>query len=107
MRYLGTKTFCAALVVLVVTAGGFIVNDAATMPERRARAAEFQRLAAGLGFGPSVDLFGCEFSFDPRVCSHCEGRRETIAGDAYLCRHHAASVFSYPAPIASRIHSPQ
>jgi len=61
-----------------------------------ARRDEFQSLVGGLGFGSTVDLSQCAFSFDPRLratCSHIEG---PIPGGFFLCSKHVGCVTGYP-----------
>jgi hypothetical protein len=53
---------------LVLGAGVILLTEAGTQAAESARAEEFQRLVGGLGFGPAVDLSGCAFAFDPRLC---------------------------------------
>jgi hypothetical protein len=76
---------------VVVTMQNRLPADGAT-----ARRDEFQTLVAGLGFGSSVDLAQCVFSFDPRLqpnCSHIDG---PIPGGFFLCPRHMGRATGYP-----------
>ena len=67
-----------------------------------ARRDEFQSLVGGLGFGPSVDLADCAFSFDPRLqpnCGHLEG---PIPGGFFMCPKHVGRVTGYPHLLADQ-----
>jgi hypothetical protein len=62
------------------------------------RAAEFQRLVGGLGFGPALDLSGCPFGFDPRLDGSCAQDYAPLSGGTCFCPRHAGSVLHYPSP---------
>jgi hypothetical protein len=95
-------TVFPALVLGLATAAGAALALDDWLPSRREeRAEEFHRLVGGLGFGPALDLAGCEFGFDPRLCPACSGDCGPIAGGRFFCPHHASSTFDY-APLAPR-----
>jgi len=93
---LGTLIVTLALVASVV-----VMGDAARSPQGEG-ALEFQRMVGGLGFGPTVDLSGCVFSFDPRLCDTCSYHLGPIPGGEYFCAQHGCSVLYYPALSLSR-----
>jgi hypothetical protein len=84
------------LLVLTGVAIGVLVTDARAQRRRAARSEQFQHLVGGLGFGPTLDLSGCAFGFDPRLDDSCSEDCGPIPGGAYFCPRHAESVFSYP-----------
>lgn len=87
------------LVLLVLqcgAAGAVLVAESWAERSRIARAAEFQRLVGGVGFGPALDLSGCAFGFDPRLEGSCSEDCGPIPGGACFCPRHAASLFFYP-----------
>jgi hypothetical protein len=101
MRAKGPATLLTAVASLAAAAGALLVSDSLAGGGRRARAAEFQRLVGGLGFGPALDLGRCPFSFDPRLGRCCGEEWGPVPGGVYFCPQHAASVFFYP-PLAPR-----
>jgi len=93
MKSKGPSLLFATIVTLLLGAGAVLVIDARAQQARQAKAEEFQRLVGGLGLGPAVDLSGCAFSFDPRVCPHCSENLGPIPGGFYFCPQHACSIF--------------
>jgi hypothetical protein len=85
-----------ALVLLVGAAATVLVVEARGQQRRRARAAEFQRLVGGLGFGPALDLSDGAYGFDPRLDGDCGDECGPIPGGGYYGRRHAGCLFSYP-----------
>ncbi len=61
------------------------------------RRTEFQTLVGGLGFGATVDLAHCAFSFDPRLQSSCDRLEGPLAGGYFLCPNHVGRAIGYPA----------
>src|SRR4051812_19386200 len=90
------RLLLALVLILATGAGAALVADAATSRDRTGRAAEFQRLVGGLGFGPAADLSRCAFSFDPRLCPGCPRDLGPIPGGAVFCPYHGCSILSYP-----------
>ena len=82
--------------LLAVAAGLALAANALAEGRREARSAEFQRLVRGVGFGPAVDLGGCAFSFDPRICPDCPVNHGPVPGGVYFCPQHGCSIFYYP-----------
>jgi hypothetical protein len=90
-----TPTVLFALIVaLVVAAGLVLVLGDRPRPEARSR--EFHQLVGGLGYGPAVDLSGCAFTFDPRLCPDCPHHTGPIPAGSFFCPHHAFSIYAYP-----------
>jgi hypothetical protein len=85
---LAISTLCA---VGVIAVQNWLPQDGVV-----ARRDEFQSLVGGLGFGATVNLSECAFSFDPRLrpnCSHIEG---PIPAGFFLCPKHVGRVIGYP-----------
>jgi hypothetical protein len=60
------------------------------------KAAEFQRLVGGLGFGPATNLSDCPATFDPRISGVCPFQYEPIpAGQNFLCPRHSYSILPF------------
>lgn len=90
------------LAVSTVSASGALVQEWLSQDDVAARRDEFQSLVGGLGFGSTVDLSECCFSFDPRlrgICSHVEG---PIPGGFFLCSKHVGCVTGYPHLLPAR-----
>jgi hypothetical protein len=90
------------LAVSTLSAGGAVVQQSIPQDDVAARRDEFQSLVGGLGFGSSVDLSECPFSFDPRLrtaCSHMEG---PIPGGFFLCSKHVGCATGYPPLLPTR-----
>ncbi len=85
------------LVVLVAGAGATVWAE--DRPRRQPHAEEFHRLVGGVGFGPTVDVSGCAFGFDPRLEGTCGRDTGPIPGGSCFCPRHAGSVFYIP-PLA-------
>jgi len=85
-----------AIAALAIAAIAVIVVDASPERADQKRSGEFQRLVGGLGFGPSLDLSRCAFSFDPRIESDCHWNTSPIPGGYCFCPQHASSIFYYP-----------
>ena len=92
-RYVGTGIALTTLsaVALVLAPIGRPGKDA------DARRVEFQTLVAGLGFGATVDLAHCAFSFDPRLQSSCAKLEGPLPGGYFLCPNHTGRAAGYPA----------
>ena len=89
------------LAALTLAAAAAVALDARPRADREERAEQFHRLVGGLGFGPALDLDGCEFGFDPRLCPDCGGYHGPVPGGGFFCPHHAGSDFDYlPLPDA-------
>ncbi len=97
----GPALLGAALLALVAAAGVALTVAARPPAGQVERAAEFQRLVGGLGFGPAVDLERCAFGFDPRLCPACPNDGGPIPGGMFFCPYHAAAVLDYP-PLRER-----
>lgn len=93
-----------------LSAGAVLILDRLAYNENGARRDEFQSLVCGLGFGSSVDLSQCAFSFDPRLESACSRMEGPIPGGFFLCSRHVGCVTGYPhllpfsGPIAETSH---
>jgi hypothetical protein len=86
---------------LVIAAGVSLTLSAGPgTTDRQAR--EFHGLVGGLGFGPALDLEGCEFSFDPRICPGCACDFGHVPGAAFFCPYHANSLIDYDSPNSGR-----
>jgi hypothetical protein len=86
----------AAILSLAIMAGLTLTLGAGSTVEE-ARAQEFHRLVGGLGYGPALDLSGCDFAFDPRLATGCSYDCGPIPCGLYFCPHHAGSIFEYDA----------
>ena len=84
-------TTMLVLIVLLTVAAVLALMAQPPAPGR-----DFQQLVGGLGFGPVVDLDGCGFAFDPRLCPTCAQNLGPIPGGKYFCPHHAGSILDYP-----------
>jgi hypothetical protein len=85
-----------SLLALVLSLVGVLAQESSRPHEIVARQNEFQSLVGGLGFGSSVNLSPCSFSFDPRMqpaCSHVAG---PIPAGFALCPAHLGCATSYP-----------
>ena len=96
MPYRAPRLLLALVLALAASAAAVLVADPAAGRERRERAAEFQRLVGGLGFGPAADLARCAFSFDPRLCPGCPQDLGPIPAGAAFCPYHGCSILYYP-----------
>lgn len=74
-----------SLCAVTILAGGFLPETS-----RDHRRQEFQSLVLGLGFGASVDLSECVYSFDPRMAEGCSQMEGPIPGAFFLCSRHIA-----------------
>lgn len=96
------RLILCCLAVSTLAAGFVLVKEWLPRPDVAARRDEFQSLVGGLGFGSTVDLSQCAFSFDPRLratCSHVEG---PIPGGFFLCSKHVGCVTGYPHLLPAR-----
>jgi hypothetical protein len=84
------------IVALAAAATAVLITDAVTQDRAADRAASFQHLVGGLGFGPALDLSSCSCSFDPRLRHTCALDFGPIPGGHCFCLPHVASIFSYP-----------
>ena len=84
------------LTALLVAAGAVFLSDGFGNAGRAATTESFQRLTHGMGFGPSLDLTDCTFSFDPRLDDSCAHDCGAIPGGACFCPQHAGSILYYP-----------
>jgi hypothetical protein len=82
--------------ILALAAGAAAVLVADSAAGREERAADFQRLVGGLGFGPAAELSRCAFSFDPRLCPGCPQDLGPIPAGAAFCPYHGCSILYYP-----------
>ncbi len=90
------------LAVSTVSASVVLVQEWFLQDDVAARRDEFQSLMGGLGFGSTVDLSECSFSFDPRLrrtCAHVEG---PIPAGFFLCSKHVGCVTGYPHLLPAR-----
>ncbi len=92
--------FLALLLTLTAAAGAVLAFGARPPAGVQRRAAEFQRLTGGLGFGPALDLAKSEFSFDPRLSPACSYDVGPVPGAVFLCPYHASAVVDY-APLSA------
>jgi hypothetical protein len=90
------SALAVALALLTAAAAAVLWAEDAAWQGRRPRAAEFQRLVGGLGFGPAADLSGCPFGFDPRLEGACARDDGPVPGGSCFCPRHAGSVLYYP-----------
>lgn len=79
-----------AAVALVTAAAGVALWTEAVRGDG-GRAAEFQRLIGGLGFGPALHLDGCAAGFDPRLDADCAWQRGPVPGGRCFCPRHAGA----------------
>jgi hypothetical protein len=84
------------IVVSALSAGAVVLRDRLAYDDNASMRDEFQSLVYGLGFGSSVDLSQCAFSFDPRLESACSRMEGPIPGGFFLCPRHVACVTGYP-----------
>ena len=96
MKPKGPAILLTTITGLAFAAAALMMVEAYPQDGRQARAAEFQRLVGGLGFGPAVELGRCPFSFDPRLGRCCGENFGPVPGGVYFCPQHAGSVFFYP-----------
>ena len=96
MRSAAPLTILLVTLALVLGAGVILLTESRSQPNETARAEEFQELVGGVGFGPAVDLSGCAFAFDPRLCPCCGRELGPIPGGRVFCPHHASSILDYP-----------
>lgn len=78
--------------LLVLGATAAMAVGALGRPKSNGPSEEFQRLVGGLGGGPAVELSGCEFSFDPRLCEECSLNHGPVPGGVFFCRQHGCSI---------------
>jgi hypothetical protein len=90
-------TLLFGIALLLVASGVALFSECWPDARQRERAESFQRLVGGLGFGPTLDLSGCAFGFDPRLDGSCAEERGPIPGGSYFCTRHASSIFFFPA----------
>ena len=95
MESRGTRLL-VLLLLLAGAAAAVLVREGWAQRQRQAHAEEFQQLVGGVGFGPTLDLSGCAFGFDPRLDGTCAEEYGPVPGGACFCPRHAGSLFSYP-----------
>ncbi len=95
MNAKGPLILVTLIMTLTIGAAAILIAEALPQAQSEERGEEFQRLVGGLGFGPAVDLAGCVFSFDPRLCDRCPYDLGPIPGGAYFCPHHGCSILYY------------
>ncbi|HKB42490.1 MAG TPA: hypothetical protein VKD72_39045 [Gemmataceae bacterium] len=96
MESRGVGLLIVLLLLLATAAGMVLVTEVSAQRRRQERAAEFQGLVGGVGFGPALDLSGCAFGFDPRLDGSCAEEDGPVPGGACFCPRHAGSLFCYP-----------
>jgi hypothetical protein len=89
------------LLLLASASGAVLVAEARLQRGREEHAAEFHRLVGGLGFGPTLELSGCAFGFDPRLDGSCAEEYCPLPGGTCFCPRHAGSILYYPPPTRS------
>ena|SRR5690349_4714945 len=87
-----------ALLLLSGMAGVILTAENRAAQRRQAHDEAFQRLVGGLGFGPSLDLSDCDFSFDPRLDDSHAAEGGPIPGGACFRPRQAASLSFYSPP---------
>ncbi len=87
-----------ALLLLAGASAAVLVTETQLQRSREERAAEFQRLVGGLGFGPALELSDCVFGFDPRLDGSCAQDYAPLPGGTCFCPRHAGSILYYPPP---------
>jgi hypothetical protein len=87
---------CCLAIAMLSAAGVVAMQDWLPAEGVAARRLEFQSLVGGLGFGSSVDLAQCVFSFDPRLQPNCSHLLGPIPGGSYLCPKHMGRATGYP-----------
>ncbi|MFL5244979.1 MAG: hypothetical protein ACJ8FY_22990 [Gemmataceae bacterium] len=93
-----TAVLTLALLVLASVSGAILIAESHSQDGRQKHAEEFQNLVGGLGFGPSVDLSGPAFVFDPRLVESSFPLESPFPLGHYLGRGQAMSIFYYPTP---------
>jgi hypothetical protein len=96
MNTRGPVVLGTLIIALALTASAMVMADVRRSPQQEG-ALEFQRMVGGLGLGPAVDLSGCVFSFDPRLCDACSYHLGPMPAGEYFCAQHGCSVLYYPA----------
>jgi hypothetical protein len=94
MMKLREESLIAVVGLLVLAAAAVFAADQHARPGEERIAQDFQELVRGTGLGPAVDLTGCEFAFDPRICSRCSRDIGPLPLGAIFCPYHALSISS-------------